>query len=181
MATRHHQIARAQCSAPSIAVDDRCSTPTRGDYARLGLVTLPSRWNATILMLAFRCAKNTCFFNFFDSFWLFQLFDSESYGKQPINISSFIDIRILIAARHGPSEAPKLIHTSIPHIAVATSLSPDFQLAEERCLAILGILRQLRWGLQTAMRDGILRATSVLIGQYVCSIAVAYLDVCRIR
>ena len=27
------------------------------DYARLGSVTLPSRWNATLLLLAFRCAK----------------------------------------------------------------------------------------------------------------------------
>ena len=76
-------------------------------------------------------------------FRLFRLFDSESHGRQSINISSFIDIRILIVAQHGPSEAPKLIHTSIPHFAVATSLSLRSRRTEKRSLAILGILREL--------------------------------------
>ncbi len=98
----------------------------------------------------------------FRLFRLFQLFDSESNSKQPINIRSFYAILIPVVAQYGPSEAPELTHTSIPHIAVAISLSPDFQLTEKRCLAILGILQQLA---NTAMRNGILRAIDVLIGQ----------------
>ena len=65
-----------------IAADDHqyCSTPTRGDYARLGLVRTPSRWSATIFMLAFRCAK----------FWHFDIFDSQPQGELSTNINPFL-------------------------------------------------------------------------------------------
>ena len=66
IATNYHQILRAQCSAPRIASLQTTSAAQhrqRGDYARLGLVTLPRGWNATILLLAIRCA-NQDFFDF---------------------------------------------------------------------------------------------------------------------
>ena len=81
MGTSHHQIARAQCSAPSIAVDDHCLTPTRS-YTESGLGSCGS--TPPFLLLAFRSAKITCFFDFFD------FFDSQSYGKRSINICSFL-------------------------------------------------------------------------------------------
>ena len=56
--------------------------------------------------------------------------------------------RIPAVAHHGPSDAPEHGYTSNFYIAVATSLSPDFQPAEKKSLAILGILWDLRWSLQ---------------------------------
>ena len=63
--TSYHQVLPARCSAPRITTNQLCSTPTRSDYAGLGLVPLPSRWSATIfLWLAYRCAIITFFSTF---------------------------------------------------------------------------------------------------------------------
>ena len=85
-------------NTPDRAVDPQhCSTSTRGDYARLGLVQLPSRWNATIFMLAFRCANTTCFFNIFR---LFNFSILLTDGIPSINID--IIFRYPITCRRSP-------------------------------------------------------------------------------
>ena len=158
MGTSHHQIARAQCSAPSMAADDHCSTPTRSDYARLGLVPLPSRWNATISsLLANRGARSHAF----STFSTFQLFDSES--KWQATCQHYL---IPMTSYHLSSlNMVDLIYRDLFTQVISTSLPlhrrrPIFNLRGKDAWHLAGP----RWSLQS---DGI-RAISVLIGQYVC-------------
>ncbi len=107
--TSYHQNLRAQCSAPRIAADDHyCSTSTltKGDYARLGLVTLPSRWSATILLLAFRWTKSFQI--------LFEIFDysiQDPMTCYPSRSTHSFDIQTHFVAYHGISEAPEGVFT----------------------------------------------------------------------
>ena len=43
----------------------------------------------------------------------------------------YCDIRIPVAAHHGPSEALKLVARWVPHVTVAISLPPEIQLIEK--------------------------------------------------
>ena len=89
----------------------------------------------------------------------------------PSTTAQFFDILIPVITYHHLSNPPKLIHTSIPYVAVATSLLLRFGPTEKRSLVNLGNLRDLRqprWNLQMAIGDGWLGAMSVLIGQYIC-------------
>ncbi len=108
IATSYQQILRAQCAAPRIAADDhqRCSTPeTRGDYAKLGLVQLPSRWNATIFCLYF-AARNAHILFDISTFSILDL--TASYRSTSTH--SF-DIQTHIVAQYGLSDAPERVFT----------------------------------------------------------------------
>ena len=111
--TSCHQVLRACCfppcgaAIPSNPANHYCSTRMRNDHTTFGLVRMPSRRNATIFMLAKRCAQSS------RSFQLFRLFDSESYGWPTINISlSFLSLDTTVAADQ-PSDAPELLITSV--------------------------------------------------------------------
>ena len=109
----------------------------RGDYALLGLVTLPSRWNATIFWLANRCAIIT----FFSIFRLFRLFDFSIFRfwipRQAMHHHQLIP---LIPGPLSSLTKTYLIHQSvfsqgISYIVVATSLLPGFGPSEKGSLA----------------------------------------------
>ena len=83
----------------------------------------------------------------FQNFRLFRLSSIPNpIASYPSTTAHCYDIQIPVAAYHHPSNPPELVFISdFPRrcrlIAVAQSLSPDIQLTEKRCLAILGILR----------------------------------------
>ncbi len=112
MGTSHHQIARAQCSAPSIAVDDHRSTPTRASYARIGLVRMPRRRNATIPIACnrclFRCAKPT----FILKFRFSNISILNPMGRDLSTTAHSFSILIPVVAHQGLSNAPEHLFIS---------------------------------------------------------------------
>ena len=119
-------------------------------------------------MLAFRRAKP------FQIFRLFRLSILNPIAGNQSTPPHCYDIQTPVDARYGRSEAPELVYTSDSLVIAPTSLSLPFGPAERNCLASCGTL-------QMALRDGFLRATSVLIGRLVDRLAVVYLDTCRIE
>ncbi len=74
------------------------------------------------------------------------------------------NIQIHIAAYHGRSEAPKLAQTWIPHVAVATSLSP--RLTEKEAWQLHRACKRGRTWWKGVEQDG-MRAMDGLIG-WIC-------------
>ena len=129
------------CAGVMFCSQHRCRRPSllNTNKRQLGLI-----WSSQIakqverhhfFLLAFRCAKPTCFFDFFDSFDFSILNHMASY---PSTSAHSFDILIPIVAQHDRSEAPRHVFTSgflcrCPYIAVA----PFWTYGEQ----ILGILR----------------------------------------
>ena len=131
MGTRCHQVLRAQCVAP------RCRRPPAllntdqgGDYARLWLVTLPSRWNDTVF-IACISLREISFQNFNFSTFRFSIPRQAMHQHRPILLIS------------GPQSSFNMAHLKprsvysqgISYIIVATSLSPRFGPTEKGSLA----------------------------------------------
>ena len=125
MGTSCHQVLRAQCVAP------RCRRPPALLNARLGLVTLPSRWNATLFFFACISLREISFQNFNFSTFRF------SIPRQAMHQHRLI---LLIS---GPQSSlnmaylkPRSVYSQgISYIIVATSLSPRFGPTEKGSLA----------------------------------------------
>ena len=87
-------------------------------------------------MLAFRCAKITCFFDFFD--FLFDFSIPNLMASNPSTSAQYYDILTPVVAYHGPSRPPMLVYTSDFHVVASTSLSLKSGPTEKRCLASYG-------------------------------------------
>ena len=103
-----------------------------GDYAILGLVMLPSRWNATIFVACKSLRDNHGLFRFF-RFFDFSILDPPA-GYPPTSTFSF-DIQTSFVAQYGLFDAPDRVFTRHSYIIVATSLSPGFGPSEKGTLA----------------------------------------------
>ncbi len=120
--------AGAICSSPHYCrlqmTHQRCSTPQkRGDYARLGLVRMLSRWSATIFIPRISLREDRIFFENFDFFDFLIL----NPMAGPLLLSAHLyGILIPFVAHHGRYEAPKLAQIWILDVVAATSLSPGF-------------------------------------------------------
>ena len=169
MGTSHHQIARAQCSAPSRRP---LLNTTRGDYAKLGLVLLPRRWNATTLYACLSLRENHMLFRFFRLFNFLIL--NPMASNQPTSAHSY-------APQHLSSlNIDYLNHRSFYSqvfscIATATSLSLTFRRAEKKSLASCGTLQTRQCAMESRGQWTIL-LVNMYIGQMSHQIAVRQLS-----
>ena len=149
----------------SAADDPHCSTQTNGKLYQIWLSPIAKQVERHHFpLLAYRCAKSLQIFDLFD-FFAFSILNR--MVSKPSTLPHSYDIETPVDAQYGRSEAPKLGFTSNSLVAAPTSPVAPFWTCGE---GNLGILRDL---VNMAMRDGTLRAASVLIGRFVYSIAVA--------
>ena len=113
-----------------------------GDYARLGLVRLPSRWNATISYACFSLRETHLLFDI----RLFSIPNPRaSYPPTPTH--SF-DIQTMSSLNKTYLMHRSVYSQGISYIIVATSLSPRFGPSETGSLARAWNLRGLHRSLQ---------------------------------
>ena len=134
------------------AADDHGSTSTTGKLCQIWLSPAAMQVERHHFYCLLIAARSPC--RFFDFFDFFSFFDSESNGKQLLNVSLSFVILTPVIAQHSRSDPTRHIVTSDNHVAAPTSLSLPFEPAENKSLASCG----------TAQSDG-MRATSALIGR----------------
>ena len=123
-------------STVSAADPHRCSTQQEASYARISLVQMPSRWNATIFIACNSLSES----HMPSKMSIFQLFDSKSYGHAhyPSTTAHSFDILRRMFAHHGPFDAPEPLCTSVSRGCCCLHRCRRIL---RRCLAELGILR----------------------------------------
>ena len=114
-----------------------------GDYAKLGLVTLPSRWNATISCCLYLAARELHSFQLFN-FSTFRFWHAiHQHSLIPLTSKHLSPLNIAYPTHRSLYSQVKF------YDAAPTSLSLKCRLAEKRSLTGLGILRQPHESLQT--------------------------------
>ena len=135
------------------ADDQQCSTPTRGDYARLGLVRMPSRWSATIFVACISLRDRSHSFLIFSIFSIFQFW----IPRQAIHQHR------LIPLISGPQSSLTMVdrkHRSLFRHGFLTSLSLH------RYRSLLDLRRRKAWHLHAACKHGHIRWSRMGRGQW---------------
>ncbi len=157
--------AGAMCSSPyRIAADHQhCSTQTRGDYARLGLVRMPSRWSATIFYSSHLAARRLHSLQNFDfPTFRFRILWQAIHQHQRIPLRSrYISSLTMVDPKH----------RSLFRYGSLTSLSlhrcrPDLDLRRKKLGTYMRLASVAVWW-NGVEQDG-MRAADGLIGRYVC-------------